>query len=642
MREELLRYLSERPTGATTAELLDLVFTQPGSDAEFGPRFLRALLKGDPRFVLVPEEDRWVARCWEPLRESLEAAAFAVVDIETTGGSVATGGITEIGAVLLRGGRIEGEFQQLVNPGTPVAPFVTRLTGITDEMLADQPPIAEVLPRFLEFVGDRILVAHNARFDFGFLDAAARRHVGCRLTRPYLCTIRLARRLVPGLRRCSLDALAAHFGLLVRGRHRALGDARITAELLCCLMERARARGVHRLDQLVGLQGQARDGRPFLRSLPREQVKSLPAGPGVYRFYGLDGRLLYVGRSNDLRRRVSTYLYNSRDHSDRVLDLIRHVRSVEVEETGSELEAALREAEWIRLYKPPYNRRGKHLPRIAYLKVGGDATFPRLSVTRWPSSRGGRSFGPFPGQASAQRARDALLRLYGVRTCPGRLRPDPRNAPCFQGQVGMCCAPCAVRIDVPSYQARVRALIELLEGRDAWARQELIRRRELSSAALQFEVAARAQRDLEVVDDIVGRSRKFGWASGAPNCVILQASRRAVAEAYVVLGGFLVDRRLLESEADLVDLAAWVERAAAEPRPLSPAPADIETARILAGWLDARTGTDGTVLPLRAAIELDEWRAALRLLASAVQNADVPRLESGSPGGSPPPQREEQ
>ncbi len=640
MREALFRYLCERPAGATTAELLDLVFTQPGSDPEFGPRFLRALLAGDPRFFFVGEEDRWVARCWEALREDLDAAEFAVVDIETTGGSAIAGGITEIGAVRLRGGRVEAEFQQLVNPGIPIAPFVTRLTGITDAMLVDQPPIAEVLPRFLEFVGDRILVAHNARFDLAFLNAAMRRHVGWPLAQPHLCTIRLARRLIPGLRRCSLDALAAHFGLFPRDRHRALGDARITADLLCCLMEQARARGVRRLDQLLGLQGQARDGRPFFCSLPRDKVKRLPASPGVYRFYAQDGRLLYVGRSTDVRRRVCSYLYNSRGHPGRVLDLIRHVASVEVEETGSELEAALREAEWIRQYKPPYNRRGKHLPRIAYLKVGGDRTFPRLVVTRRPVSRVGRLFGPFPGWASAERARDALLRLYGVRSCSGRLYPAPRNAPCFAGQVGMCSAPCAARIDAAAYGARVRGLIELLEGRDAWARAELVRRRETASATLQFEAAARAQRDLEVIDDLMRRSRKFRWASGAPECLILHPSRRARAEAYVILGGYLVHRQPLEGEGDLDRLAAWVERALAEPRRCTPAPADIERASIVAAWLDARREEDGVVLPLRRPVELAEWRPALASVARTA--ADAPHGEGSTPRVSPPPERKDE
>src|SRR5262249_46576510 len=146
---------------------------------------------------------------WRPIAEQ----PFVVVDLETTGGGPASGSITEIGAVRVVDGRLLDTFSTLVNPGRPIQPFVTALTGITDAMVMTAPPIGEALPRFLDFAGDAVLVAHNASFDIAHLDVANRLVTGRSLARPALCTALLARRLLPELRRGSLDAVAAALGL---------------------------------------------------------------------------------------------------------------------------------------------------------------------------------------------------------------------------------------------------------------------------------------------------------------------------------------------------------------------------------------------------------------------------------------------
>ena len=611
MREVLYRYLLERPAGAPPDELLHLVFTAPGSDPEFGPHFLRALLGSDPRFAYRSGEDRWLARVHEALTTPLDAACFTVVDIETTGGSATTGGITEIGAVRVTAGKIEAEFRQLVNPYIPVQPFVTHLTGISDEMLADQPGIEEVLPRFAAFAGDSVLVAHNAGFDIGFLNVAMRQQFGRPLHQPHLCTLRLARRLVPNLRRRSLDSLAEHFGIAVRDRHRALGDARMTAEVLFCLLDLVAQRGIGRLDEILDLQGQARDGRPFICPLPAARVNALPEVPGVYRFLGQDGRLLYVGRSNNLRQRVGSYLYNSRSHGRRTLDLIRHIHSVEVEEAGSDLEAALLEAELIRALQPPYNRLSKHLPQIAYLKLTTCGSFPRLSVARRLTSGRARFYGPFRNRRSAEGVRDVLLRVFQVRTCSGRLRPDPAAAPCFLGQIEMCTAPCAARIDADAYALQIDRLIAFFEGDTAWARETLEQRREAHSTALRFEAAARAQRDIEELDRFSRRIRTLGWVVQRQDFLILTRGAEC-PRAYVVLGGRLALRRSVRNDSDLEEISAWVRAEWERFHSSSIQRDEVEAATILAGWLRRREGRDGCVLALSPSrMDPHEWSAAL-------------------------------
>src|SRR5262249_36964292 len=248
-------------------------------------------------------------------------------------------GIGERGGVRVVDGGVLDAFSTLVTRGRRLPPFVSALTGITDAMVASAPPIAEVLPRFLEFARDAVIVAHNAGFDAGHLDAAHRAIVGGALARPTLCTLRLARRLLPELRRRSLDSVAARPGIACYERHRGLADARIAAEILCVFLERVAERGVVRLSELLALQYAAGDGQPFVVHVPRERLAALPATPGVYHLLGQDGRLLYVGKARRLRERLGSWFSNARGHSRRALEMIRQVYDVHITETGSELAA---------------------------------------------------------------------------------------------------------------------------------------------------------------------------------------------------------------------------------------------------------------------------------------------------------------
>ena len=624
MRQKLFEYLLERPAGATPRELLDLIFTQPGADAEFGPRFIRTLLAPDARFVWRADDGRWVLGLHDLLAQPLAACTFVVVDLETTGLGVSPQGIIEIGAARVSGGRVVEEFQQLVNPEMRLPPFITGLTGIHDAMLAGQPRLAEVWPRFAAFAGDAVLVAHNAPYDLGYLNAAALSYAGATLANPHLCTLKLARRLLPGLRRRGLDALAAHFGIPQCDRHRALGDVRITVEILFQLLEGMAARGITRLDQALDLQHHARDGRRFVCLLPRDTVERLPAVPGIYRFFDDAGRLLYVGKAKSLRERVGSYLSNAAGHSNNTLDLIRHARDVRVEACGSELEAALAEAAAIRRERPPYNRLGKHLPRIAFVKLTVSDAFPRLAVADKLGSRAARYLGPFRTRDEAERALGMLTRLFRLRTCAGRLHPDAAVAPCFQGQVDACTAPCAGRLTAPAYRAQVDACIALFDGDGGAAEQELTRRRDAHTEALRFEAAAKAQHDLELLRTIERRQRTLGWVATEASFAVFQPSiERTVVLAYVVLGGRLVLRARLHDAGQVESLVAQVQALAAAKRRTRLEPEDVDGTTILAAWIRDRGETDGAILPLgqdktqQPATRVSEWRAACACLLSS-------------------------
>jgi DNA polymerase-3 subunit epsilon len=599
MRQRLHDYLAERPAGAAPEELLDIVFTARGRDPEFGPRFIAALLGADPRFRFDAETRRWRARTFDVLARPLADASFVVVDLETTGGAAGGEGIIEIGAVRVEGGRLADAFVTLVDPRRPIPPFVTRLTGIDEDMVAGAPPLAEALPRFLEFAGDRVLVAHNAAFDLAHLDAAAGAVVGRRLDRPGLCTLRLARRFLPALRRRSLDAVAANLGIACFGRHRALPDARIAGEILCVFLERAAARGITRLDQLLDFQRSAVDGRPFIVHVPRARLEAAPSTPGVYHLLGADGRLLYVGKAVRLRDRLASYFTNARGHSPRVLDLIRHVHDFRVTETGSELAASLLEARLIRELKPPYNRQRRHLPRVGFLKLGVRAAYPRLWVTERLAADRALYVGPFRSREAADHALAVLGRHFGLRTCAGRLEPSPEATPCLSGQVGACTAPCAARVEQPAYRTQVDRLVAFLEGHDDGPLERIAGRRDQLAAEQRFEAAARAQHDLELLERLRSRQQALGWILARQNFVVLLPTvARDAALLYAVLGGRLALETRLTATSDLAAAVEMVRERFPryQDRPLERE--DVDGTTILAAWLRDRGAHDGILLPL--------------------------------------------
>lgn len=236
-------------------------------DEVVAERVVGALLGGDASFERTGD-GRWrlAAPSVAAAARSIREIPFVVVDVETTGGRPPGDRVIEIGAVRVRAGRIEGEWTSLVDPGRGIPPFVSRLTGIANSAVAGAPRFERVADEFLEFLGGGAFVAHNARFDWRFVNAELLRARGGRLTNARLCTVRLARRLLPHVKRRNLDALAWLFGIEIEGRHRALPDARGTARLLLELLDVAEASGVvdeRDLAALGGIDGTLWPARPY-------------------------------------------------------------------------------------------------------------------------------------------------------------------------------------------------------------------------------------------------------------------------------------------------------------------------------------------------------------------------------------------
>lgn len=239
----------------STAWLARHVLGLPNAPEVVADRLAMALLGADPR-VRRLADGRWALVAAASGAPLLEECAFAVVDVETTGMRAAHDDrITEIAVVLVQGERRELLFESLVNPGRPIPAMISSMTGITEDLVRAAPRFEEVTDRVLDALSGRVFVAHNMRFDWGFVSAELQRARGLRLDGARLCTVRLSRRLVPAAESCALDALSHHFAFENPARHRAAGDALVTAQLLQRLVPLAREAGARTLPDLEGLQG---------------------------------------------------------------------------------------------------------------------------------------------------------------------------------------------------------------------------------------------------------------------------------------------------------------------------------------------------------------------------------------------------
>jgi DNA polymerase III subunit epsilon len=325
----------------------------------------------------------------------LEDATYVVVDLETTGLRPGQSGICEIGAVRLRGFEVEAEFETLVDPGLPIAAGASAVTGLRSEHLRGAPGPAEAVRDFLAFAGDAVLVAHNARFDLAFLDRETERLTGSRIGSAVVDTVRLARTLLAGrVSRFGLAQLAWFFDTAERPCHRALPDARATAELLLALIGLAQERGARTVADLSALA--ATRTRRLLDK--RHLAFGAPRRPGVYRFLGRDDQVLYVGRARDLRSRLRSYFCSDR-RRPAVEAALAAAERIEWRVTGSELEAALEELRLIREIRPPGNARVSRPERQVWLRQRGDSV---VASTR-PSP-----VGPLRSRRTAQLAARAL------------------------------------------------------------------------------------------------------------------------------------------------------------------------------------------------------------------------------------------
>jgi DNA polymerase-3 subunit epsilon len=551
-----------------------------------------------------------------PLRET----TFVVVDLETTGGSHLDCAITEIGAVKVRGGEVLGEFQTLVNPAQAIPPFIAVLTGITDAMVADAPRVASALPAFLEFAQGAVLVAHNAPFDVGFLRTNAQRLGLAWPDFPVLDTARLAHRVITRdeAPNCKLSTLARVFGAGTTPDHRALHDARATVDVLHGIIGRLGNLGVHSLEELRTFTSTVSPAQRRKRHL----ADALPHAPGVYLFKDAQDRVLYVGKSRDLRSRVRTY-FTASEMRTRMAEMVGIAERVDPVVCATDLEAEVRELRLIAEHRPRYNRRSKFPEKASWVKLTVEA-FPRLSLVRKVLDDGAVYLGPFGSSRTAELVVAAVHEAIPLRQCTRKLSPSKPSGACVLAEMGRCGAPCLGPDEGESaeaYAAHADAFRALVEHDPSPAVQHLQRRILALAEGERFEDAA-AQRDrLAALVRSVTTLQRVVALTSVPELVAARPTADLGWELTVIRHGRLAAAGVLARGAapgPFVDaLVATAETVLPGPGPLPAATA--EEVRCLLRWLehdDVRLVRLEGVLASPAA-GAGRWRAWLGDLADA-------------------------
>lgn len=445
---------------------------------------------------------------------------FAVLDLETTGLSPDRDRITEVGVVKARGGEVLGELATLVHPGRAIPPGITAVTGITSAMVAGHPPIEAVLPTLLEFLGDSVLVAHNAGFDTRFLAAALQRHGLPPLGLQVVDTAAVARRVLRDeVRSVKLSRLATHFRSPVTPDHRALTDARATLHVLHGLLERVGSLGATTLADLQAYTSSTSD-RAFRKI---HLVDDAPSRPGVYRFTGADGEVLYVGTTGNLRTRLRRYFGG--DRRRRIADMVRDADRVTWQLTSCAIEANIIEVRAIAATKPRYNRRSKFPERTVNLKLTGEA-FPRLSLTTRALDDDVVGLAAVGRRAQAERLVEAIHDVSPIRRCTTRLRLAQDHPSCVLKDLGRCQSPCDGSIDRDAYAATVAEVAAWLEGDPTTLLARLRTRMHDLAGAQRFEDAATARHRLHLVARVVDRARRARALQAVPELVVAQPAAR--------------------------------------------------------------------------------------------------------------------
>lgn len=546
---------------------------------------------------------------------SLADTPFVIVDLETTGGSATFDRVLEVAAIRVQGGVVQDRLDRLVQPGVPIPPFVTRLTGIDAALVRGRPPFEVLLPDLQRLFDGAVVVAHNASFDCGFLaNAFARAQLAWQPER--LCTLRLARRLVPGLHSYKLDSLCAALGFPFVQRHRAGPDAEATLQLLLHLFQSAAERGIGTLAELLHLQRQPIVHHRRRGSVDEAQVASLPTGPGVYLLKDARGQVLYVGKSVNVRQRVRTHLRPSgtacSPAQPRLRRRLQHIADVEAIETNSELEALLLESKLVKRYLPEANSLLRDYHDYPFIKLDLRERHPRLIATRERPTDGALYFGPFRRAGVVASAVLFLTEQLGLRQCssfkPGHACP----------LLGMkkCLGPCVTAVSDAEYQAAAERAASVLRGEDSTLLEAAAERRDALAEALRFEEAAELRDRMRDLEQIVGVHQRL-VAFAERNVVLVSADRDADrARLLLVRAGRLAQEVSLPGRATLAQARHLLRRAYAVASPQQVSRDELDDLLILDAWL-RRHAEDVR----QVSVPLDEPGAAAEALREAVRAA---------------------
>ncbi|MFD2515466.1 exonuclease domain-containing protein [Pontibacter locisalis] len=387
---------------------------------------------------------------------------YAIIDIETTGGQPAQDKITEIAIFIHDGQQIVDKYSTLVNPQRPIPYFISQLTGITDEMVQDAPKFYEVAKEIVEFTEGKVFVAHNVRFDYSFIKKEFA-DLGFTFQRKTLCTVRLSRKLIPGLPSYSLGKLCKSIEIPLLQRHRAIGDAEATAKLFDKLIKINRPvvdGNMHMAAETSQALKQEIKTSLLPPNISKEQVDALPMVPGVYYFYNEQGEVIYVGKSINIKKRVIQH-FNIDYKSRKSLDFKNNIADISYELMGNELVALLFESAEIKRMKPQYNRQQRRSVFNTGIFVYEDSNGYKRMTFGSVNKADDKSMTPLVALSNHYKAKGFLFhKVAKYNLCQKLCDLYKTNGACFDYQVHQCQGACIGKESPEEYNQRVEQAID--------------------------------------------------------------------------------------------------------------------------------------------------------------------------------------
>jgi DNA polymerase-3 subunit epsilon len=380
---------------------------------------------------------------------------YAIVDIETTGGYSGYHKITEVAIYHHDGISITDKFELLLNPGRNIPYFITGLTGIHNEMVRDAPTFTDVADEILQWLDGRVFVAHNAHFDYSFLKKEFE-DAGINWTSKKLCTVRLSRKIIPGLRSYSLGRLADSLGVAITDRHRAGGDAEATAKIFDLLLKRD-------TEGAIAKALKKNSGETILPpNLPRSEFDKLPAKAGVYYFHDAKGKVIYVGKAINIKKRIAGHFTGDAREWNRS-NIRNEIHQITFELTGTELIALIHESQEIQRLWPKYNLAQKHKVEEWGIYDYEDRNgYIRFSIT--PRTRGSVPLISFTSKGDAWNFMWEKLREHQL--CPKLCGLQKTSEACYEHQSGNCQGACVLEEAPTAYNKRVQESINSISDQE--------------------------------------------------------------------------------------------------------------------------------------------------------------------------------
>ncbi|WP_437398006.1 exonuclease domain-containing protein [Flagellimonas lutimaris] len=373
---------------------------------------------------------------------------YTIIDIETTGNGIKGNKITEISIFKYDGGQIVDEFTSLVNPQSPIPYFITGLTGIDDQMVQNAPVFHEIADTIQSITEGCIFVAHSVNFDYGVIKEEFRQ-IGIDFTRKKLCTVRLSRQLIPGLRSYSLGKLCSAVQIPLVDRHRARGDAHATVLLFEQLLNKPESEDVFK--KFLNARSQEATLPPHL---PKSVFDSIPQKPGIYYFMDQKGEIIYVGKAINLKKRVLGHFY---DKSRKEIQMCSETANIDFKLAGSELVALLMESAEIKRLFPPYNRAQKRTGRqyaiFAYEDRNGVMHLAYNTIKGVPTP-----LKIFHNQTACRSYLEEICKSFSL--CPRYCHLQQTNAACSHHEINTCEGICRGKEAVEDYNQKVDKAID--------------------------------------------------------------------------------------------------------------------------------------------------------------------------------------